>query len=192
MLVVMNTIRPAHIPANTESTEIKSKIPDYAKDFRNEYLFIRGIDKQFKYFLDNINDATRGIFQNHRVEIIKKHIKKFELAQRLGYLNDISNLEILEKDVYYTSKIKKDFNNFKQYIKFVKDCYDDDQPFIDPYPGFKNIYDAYELFCSKFKIKFEEGSYSCSFWDFDSDSDSDEEVSYSCSFWDFDSDSDSD
>ena len=25
-------------------------IPDYAKDYKNEYLFIRGIDKQFKYF----------------------------------------------------------------------------------------------------------------------------------------------
>ena len=66
---------------------------------------------------------------------------------------------ILEKDVYYSSKIKKDFNNFTQYIKFVKDCYnDDDNSFIDPYPGFKNIYDAYELFCSKFKIKYEEDS----------------------------------
>ena len=25
-------------------------IPDYAKYYKNEYLFIRGIDKQFKYF----------------------------------------------------------------------------------------------------------------------------------------------
>ena len=59
-----------------------NKISEYARDFRNEYLFIRGIDKQFKYFLDNINDATRGLFQNHRVDRIKKYIKKFELAQR--------------------------------------------------------------------------------------------------------------
>ena len=38
----------------------------------------------------------------------------------MGYLNDISNLEILEKDVYYSSKIKKDFHNFTQYIKLLK------------------------------------------------------------------------
>ena len=63
----------------------------------------------------------------------------------------------MEKDVCYIIKIKEHFNNFNQYIKFVKDCYDDDdQAFIDPYPGFKNIYDDFELFCSKFKIKYEE------------------------------------
>ena len=43
--VVMKTIRPAKILANSESTQIKSKIPDYARDYRNEYLFIRGINK---------------------------------------------------------------------------------------------------------------------------------------------------
>ena len=51
-----------------------NKIPDYAKNFRNEYLFIRGIDKKFKHLLENINDATRGLFQNHRVDRIKKYI----------------------------------------------------------------------------------------------------------------------
>ena len=43
-IVVMETIRPAKILANSESTQIKSKIPEYARDYRNEYLFIRGID----------------------------------------------------------------------------------------------------------------------------------------------------
>ena len=38
------------------------------------------------------------------------------------------------------------------------------------YPGFKKIYDDYELFCSKFKIKYEDCG---SFWDYCTDSDSD-------------------
>ena len=29
---------------NCNATLSKSKIPDYARDYRNEYLFIRGID----------------------------------------------------------------------------------------------------------------------------------------------------
>ena len=147
-----------------------NKIPEYAREFKNEYLFIRGINKEFEYFFENINEATRGLFQNHRVDRIKKFIKKFLLAQKLGYLNDISNFEIKSSDVDYLIKIKKNFHYFKQYINFCKCCYDDDdEPFIDPYPGFKNIYDDYELFCSKFKIKYEEGS----FWNYCTESDSD-------------------
>ena len=96
------------------------------------------------------------------------------LAQKLGYLNDVSNFEIKSSDVDYLIKIKKNFINFNQYIQFCKDCYDDDddQIFIDPYPGLKNIYDDYELFCSKFKIKYEDGG---SFWDYYTDSESDSE-----------------
>ena len=101
------------------------------------------------------------------------------LAQKLGYLNDVSNFEIKSSDVDYLIKMKKNFHNFKQYINFCKCCYDDhDEPFIDPYPGFKNIYDDYELFCSKFKIEYEEGIKSswdyCTDGDSDSDSDSDD------------------
>ena len=139
-----------------------NKIPEYAKDFKNEFLFIRGINKEFKYFVENINEATRGLFQNHRVERIKKSIKKFVLAQKLGYLNDVSNFEIKSSDVNYLIKIKKNYY-FNKYIEFCKFCYDeDDQIFIDPYPGFKNIYDDFKLFCSKFKVKYEDGG---SFWD---------------------------
>ena len=47
-------------------------------EFKNEYLFIRGINKEFKYFVVNINEATRGLFENHRVDKIKKKLlKKF-------------------------------------------------------------------------------------------------------------------
>ena len=82
-------------------------IPDYARDFKNEYLFIKGINYEFKYFVDNINEASRGLFENHRVDRIKKFIKKFVLAQKLGYLNDVSNFEIKSSDVEYLIKIKK-------------------------------------------------------------------------------------
>ena len=48
-----------------------NKIPDYAREYRNEYLFIRGIDTCFKFFWDNTCKADKGIFQNNRVEITK-------------------------------------------------------------------------------------------------------------------------
>ena len=121
------------------------------------------------------------------------------LYQNLGHFKDVSNFEIKSSDVKNLIKIKKQFNDFNQLIKYQKDCYhEDEQNFIVPYPGFKNIYDDFELFCSKFKIKYEAGD---RFWDYnavtdsfcfsDSDSDSDSD-SFCLSFSDSDSDSDSD
>ena len=127
-------------------------IPDYAKDFKNEYLFIIGINNEFKYFLDNIKEATHGLFENFRVDKIKKFIGKFLLYQNSGYFKDLSNFEIKSSDVKNLIKIKKNFNNFK---KTINSYHGDEQNFIVPYPGFKNIYDDFELFCSKFKIKYE-------------------------------------
>ena len=97
-----------------------SKIPEYAREFKNEYLFIRGINKEFKYVVENINEATRGLFENHRVDKIKKFIKKFLLAQKLGYLNDVSNFEIKSSDVDYLIKIKKIFIILNNILIFVK------------------------------------------------------------------------
>ena len=93
-------------PSNYQNCIKKTnKIPEYARDFKNGYLFIRGINKEFKYFVENINEATRGLFQNHRVDRIKKFIKKCLLAQKLGYLNDVSNFEIKSNDVNYLIKM---------------------------------------------------------------------------------------
>ena len=60
----------------------------------------------------------------------------------------------------------------------------DEQNFVVPYPGFKNIYDDFELFCSKFKIKYEADD---RFWDYNADRD---RYRYRYCFSDSDSDSD--
>ena len=144
-------------------------IPDYAKDFKNEYLFILGINNEFKYFLDNMDEATRGLFENFRVDKIKKFISKFLLYQNSGYFKDLSNFEIKSSDIKNLIRIKKNFNDLNNLIKYRKDCYDgdgDEQNFVDPYPGFKNIYYDFVLFCSKFKIKYESND---RFWDYNAE-----------------------
>ena len=148
-----------------------NKIPEYARDYKKEYLLIIGINKEFRYFVEHIHESPIGLFENHRVARIKYFIKRFLKGQERGKLQDTSNFEIESRVVDNLIKIKKNFLNFNQYINFCKCCYhEDDVPFIDPYPGFKNIYDDFELFCSKFKIKYEDGG---SFWDHFTDSDSD-------------------
>ena len=142
-----------HFSNSQNCIKSTNKIPEYVRDFKKEYLFIRGINKEIKYFVDNINDATTGLFENDRVDRIKYFIKRFLKGQERGKLQDTSNFEINNIDVDNLIKIKKNFLNFNQYINFCKSCFDEDEPFIDPYPGFKNIYYDFELFFSKFKIK---------------------------------------
>ena len=148
--------------------KVNNKIPEYAKEYKREYQCIIGINKEFKYFVDNLDKATTGLFESHRVDRIKYFIKRFLRAQEKGKFKNFSEFEIYEDDVDNLIEIEKNFYNFNQYINFCKDCYDDDEPFIDPYPGFKNIYDDFKIFFNKLNIKYEEVNYI-------SDSDSDSE-----------------
>ena len=99
---------------------INSKIPEYARDYKKEYLFIRGINKEFKYFVDNINDANRGLFENHKVARIKYFIKRFLKGQERCKLKDTNNFEISNIDVVNLIKIKKFFVILNNMLIFVK------------------------------------------------------------------------
>ena len=142
-----------------------NKIPAYARDYKKEYLFIKGIDKEFKYFVDNMDDATTSLFKSYKVDRIKYFIKRFLKGKERGKLRDISKFEIEENDVDNLISIKEQFNNFNQLINYRFEYEGEDDDFYNPYPGFKNIYGDFELFFSKLKIKY----------DSDSDSDSDSE-----------------
>ena len=128
----------------------KSKIPDYAKDYKNEYLFIRGIDTCFKFFLDNLDKADEGVFQNHRVDIIKKYINKLEKAQRLGYLKHSTNIEIVEVDVIYSSLLLEVLADYKDNDEFDVEMFNS---YVDlEFPGYKNLLKCIGEFHSKFKL----------------------------------------
>ena len=99
---------------------INSKIPEYARDYKKEYLFIRGINKEFKYFVDNINDANRGLFENHKVARIKYFIKRFLKGQERCKLKDTNNFEISNIDVVNLIKTKKFFVILNNILIFVK------------------------------------------------------------------------
>ena len=76
----------------------KSKIPDYAKDYKNEYLFIRGINKICGDFVKKL-DEEGEIFKSPKADKLMLHINRFLKAQQLGYLNDTSEIYFKYKDV---------------------------------------------------------------------------------------------
>ena len=177
-----------------------NKIPPYAKNFKKEYLFIRGINKEFKYFIDKLDDLNNGLFESHRANRIKYFMKIFLRGQEKGKLRDISELEIDEKDVnnlifikdkFRCHKIRYDYfydddDNDYFYNDEDDDDDDEDNSSNDVYPGFKDIYDVFELFYSRIKIKHEDSDS-----DSDCDCDSDFEIVLPVSDSDSESDSDS-
>ena len=138
-----------------------NKIPEYAREYKKEYLFIRGLNKEFKYIIDFMEDYDNE-FKSHKLDRIMKFIKTFLRAQENGRLKDISNLEFNYDDV---DNIIELIRNLPEYLCFIQHHYDwsrdDDESLISRYEIYKN---DLELFLSKLNIEIE---YS------DSDSDTD-------------------
>ena len=165
-----------------------NKIPEYAREYKKEWLFIRGINKELKYFIFHSDYATTGLFECHKVDRIKYFIKRFLRGQEKGKLKDISNFEIEEDDVKNIIEIKKKFYNYNFRINIlIEFSYENCEPFVNPYPGLENIDGYIDLFFSKLNIKYKERIY-INYSDCESDYDSDIEIILP----DSDSDSDSD
>ena len=149
--VVMETGIATHFSITSQTELIgkmtenaDNKIPEYAREYKREYQFIRGINKEFKYFM-----------------------KRFLRGQEKGKLKDISEFEIEYDIVFNLIKIKNKLINIDQYLDFILNCYhEEDLIFINPYSGFIDFYYYFNLFFTKLNIKYE--------YEYDSDSDSDD------------------
>ena len=137
-----------------------NKIPTYANEYKREYLFIRGLNKEFMYLINKLDDLNNGLFESNISNRIKYNMKRFLRGQEKGKLKDISDLVLCIEDITNLIFINEHFGYYKlRYDAFSKDK--------KPYPGFKEIYDIFKLFFNQ--IKYE----GC---DSDSDSDSDSDI----------------
>ena len=166
-----------------------NKIPEYAREYKREYQFIRGINKEFKYLINKLDNLNNGLFESNISNRIKYFMKRFLRAQEKGKLKDISEFMLPRYDVdnlifinerFRMYKIRWDFFNPSDDIDDsddsdvevgIDDSDDEDNEYDgkNVYPGFKEIYDIFNLFFSKIKYK------SC---DSDSDSDSIIEIEF--------------
>ena len=169
----------ARIATNSESTKSKSKIPDYAKDFRKEWLFIRGINKDFEKFVKKYFKDGCEIFVSGSCYRLMSIIRRFLKAQELGYLKDISSFRIKVFDV---DNLLISFPKLK-YDEFVNG-------YPNSYPGYREFYECFSKFHNKLNIEFPEKN--------KNESDSESEIDIDDILSDFndliltDSDSDSD
>ena len=121
--VVRKMVFATHLSDFKDFIKSNNKIPPYARDFKKEYLFIRGINKEFKYFIENMDKiSTYEFFHNTNVDRITKLIKIFLRGQEKGKIKDISGLYFREYDIlniiyfknmatrYFTFKYKSNYN----------------------------------------------------------------------------------
>ena len=180
----------AHFSDFNNLNKLNNKIPEYAREYKREYQFIRGINKEFKYFINKLDNLNNGLFESNISNRIKYFMKRFLRAQEKGKLKDISEFILPRYDVdnlifindrFRMYKIRWDFFNPSDDsddsddsdVEVGIDDSDDEDDEVDGknvYPGFKEIYDIFNLFFSKIKI---EGCVSDSDCDSDCDSDSD-------------------
>ena len=146
-----------------------NKIPIYAIDYKREYLFIRGLNKEFMYLINKLDNLNDGLFESNTVNRIKYNMKRFLRGQEKGKLKDISDLflpyNLFSNFIY----INDQFEFYKQrYDAFCDDDSDDvsddsdddsDEYLVDgkPYPGFIEFYDIFKKIFSQIK---NEDSYS--------------------------------
>ena len=168
-----------------------NKIPDYARNQKNEYLFIRGINKTCEKFVKifdlegEIFDLEGEIFNSSQANKLIFYFNKFLKAQEIEYLNDISELYFKESDVRFIESLELKLDDYMD-LFYDPDSYEFDQEkYENDYRGLKEFFESFSKF--KDKINIEELSFS----DFKRDLsylDSDDDIVVILS----DSDSDSD
>ena len=157
-----------------------NKIPEYAREYKKEYLFIRGLNKEFKYLKNKLVDLNNGLFETNSVIRIKYNMKRFLRGQEKGKLKDISYLNFPSNLFSNFISINKQFDLYRlRYDAFCDDDDSDDESDDDsddgdgeylvdgkPYPGFIEFYDIFKKIFSQIK---NEDSDSDSDFDYDSD-----------------------
>ena len=123
-----------------------NKIPEYAKEYKREYQFIRLLNNEFRYFINKLDNLNNGLFESYVADRVKYFMKRFLRAQEKGKIKDIKDFELQAKDIDYLLFINTHFG----YYKLRYDAFDDDEK---PYPGFIEIYDIFKLFFNQIKYQ---------------------------------------
>ena len=156
----------------------KSKIPDYARDYRNEYLFIRGINKTCENFVKKL--GREEVFKSPQAVSLMRNFNKFLKAQQLGYLNDTSEISFKYKDVISIESLELQLDDYRDLYcdeysyQFDEEKYNNNNIEND-YPGFKKFFECFSRFQDKLNVDHmsEEDYYKSKIIWPDSDSDDD-------------------
>ena len=95
--VVMEMGSLAQPSITNKSTQKQSKIPEYAKDFKNEWLYIRGINKLCGEFMKKLGDNTDSfekVFGSSRAKGVRIICEPASHARRASHARHASHRKI--------------------------------------------------------------------------------------------------
>ena len=150
-----------------------NKIPEYAREFKNEYLFIKGINKECERFV-NLIDEEGKIFDSSKSKKLIYYFNKFLKAQKLGYLNDINEFYLKENDVRLIEFLETEVDNFMDLFYDPYSYEFDQEKYENDNTGLKEFYENFIDFRDKIKIEeitFSDFKNSLKYLSSDSDSD---------------------
>ena len=134
---------------------MKSKvIPVYASDFKNEFLFIRGINKTCEGFLKRLDKEEEKIFDTPKAKKLMFYFRKFLKALELGYLKDICEFYFEESDVNYIESLELQLDYYLD-LFYDPDSYEyDPKKYDNVYPGLREFSECFERFKNKINISY--------------------------------------
>ena len=118
-----------------------NKIPEYAREYKKDYLFIRGIDKMCFYFISKYETDNEKLFYPGYYGSIKYFIKRFLKGQERGKLQDVSSLILRNYDFSF-------IEDLYQILIYENDFEDIDNP------GYRDFYELFCKFYNKIKIEY--------------------------------------
>ena len=102
MVIAVHSSTPSQRGITGEMTEnTNNKIPEYAKNYKKEWLFIRGINKSCETILLNIENNTdyEKVFSSPGVKTLVRNFRRVLSLERLGRLKNIRELKFNLSDV---------------------------------------------------------------------------------------------
>ena len=123
---------------NSENSNISKKIPEYAKDFKKEWLYITGINRKCGEFMKKLGEDTDSfekVFSSPRAKALIEHFKNVLEAQKMGKLQNISQLKFKLSAVYKIIDLRMDLY-YQMGNKFYTDFVISDDDFQDFFENF--------------------------------------------------------
>ena len=103
-------------PLNFQSCIKKTnKIPEYAREFKNEYLFIRGINKTCEKFVKKL-DVDAKIFDTPQAYQLMLYFRRFLKAKEFGYLDDNSEFKFEESDINFIESLELQLDDYMDFF----------------------------------------------------------------------------